>query len=672
MKRTVSVKNQSFDEAGLPKDWKDAMCELIWNGFDAKATIVSIDYEADAIGHLSSLIIEDNGVGIDFETLNDTFGGFLASLKKPRKRTSYLHGKKGRGRFSFNVFSPKATWETRYKGKDGVYQYAIIIDAKQMVNFEDSERKKMEKEETGTKVIMNDFNLISGGDLSSDEFLTHLKRQFGWFLELNKERGLVIKLNGENLRYEDIISNSDKTSFTTSGKSGSKTFSIHFIQWNEKTKEKFYYYFLDDEQNEKGKQLTSFNNGGDDFYHSVYVESDFFDQFCLSDSAEQMSALELNQSDANFKELIEYLKKFLEEKRKIHVRKNSEILIQRFETKGIMPKFADNEFAKTKESELKEVLKEVYAVEPRIFNKLGDQPAKTIVGLMNLVLDTDERENVITILDGIVELSPEQRSELASTLKRTKFSFILRTIKMIEQRYKNVEQLRSLVFDLRKFANEREHVQKAMEECFWLFGEQYHLVTADETFEQALSEYLYIVDGRAGEKELYKIDHPERLRRPDIFLCRQRNIDDPYSSEQLEENIIAELKEPEHLLNKDLYRQIEDYMEFIIAEPRFNSGLRRWKFYMVGKRADDFVKGLYEANSKSGKKFLVKQTGNYEIYAVTWDDVFKGFELRHKFLYDKLQFNKTALQEEMNLKGIVLSKESAAALVDEIRTSSAK
>lgn len=39
----VSVKSQSIDSSGITSDYKAAISEYIWNGFEAKATIVSIE-----------------------------------------------------------------------------------------------------------------------------------------------------------------------------------------------------------------------------------------------------------------------------------------------------------------------------------------------------------------------------------------------------------------------------------------------------------------------------------------------------------------------------------------------------------------------------------------------------------------------------------------------------
>lgn len=266
---------------------------------------------------------------------------------------------------------------------------------------------------------------------------------------------------------------------------------------------------------------------------------------------------------------------------------------------------------------------------------------------MNLLLDTDERENILSILSSIVAISSEERTQLAQTLRTTSLSRILRTIKMIKNRCAIVEQLKSLVFDLKKFTTEREHIQRAIEENYWLFGEQFHLVSADETFEKALSNYLYVLDGEVRKEQ---IDSPERNRRADIFMCRKHKIADAFDfSNMLEENVVVELKRPTVTIGKNQFRQIEDYLDLIKGEERFNSQMRSWKFFVVSNKVDDFIKDQYKSFQDKNKRFLVHTKEQFEIYAMTWDDVFQLFEIKHRYLLDKLDFDKKTIEEEIKL-----------------------
>ena len=668
----VHINDRSIETAGLPNDYKEAVSEFIWNAFDAKASVVSIDFDIkNPIGNILSFSLSDNGVGIDSDNLKNTFGAFLDSEKRDNsfQRSSYTHGRKGKGRFSFEAFAGSATWETVYD-KGELYEYSITISNDSKDHYLPSERRVAKGKATGTKVTFNSVHSISAAELGSAELENFLKREFGWFLHLNKNNDFKILINNKRLVYEDIIADSESISFDLKdSKDKSHTFTVNYVRWAGKIGDKFFFYYLNSKKYEVGKDLTSFNNKGDEFYHSIYIESDYFDDFIWADAKKKeiVALLGRSQSDKAFRELSKELEKLLTKKRKEFIRNNSERIIDRFESEGVMPSFKDNKYDEARKDDFEEVVREIYSVEPRIFMDLGKEQKQTFLGLLNLVLDTEERTNVMQIIDSVVKLDSEERATLANVLRKTTLSRITRTMKLIEQRYETVESLRTLVFDLKKFTTERDHIQEIIEENYWLFGEQYNLVSADQTFENALSEYLYIVDGKDGEKEKYKMSHAQRTRRPDIFLCRKRLADDQRDeNSRIEENVIVELKTPTVTLGTKEYRQVEDYLRIVTAEDRFNGATRKWKFFIVSNKLSPDIDELHKAFKDRGKRHLVHVVEKYEIYAMTWDDLFRSFEIRHQFITDKLEFDKQAIHEELQLQGIELSKESAHDLTAKI------
>ena len=62
-KRKVNINDTSI-MSGVTKDAKKAICEYIWNGFDANATNVYLEYSATEIGGITSFVIRDDGDGI--------------------------------------------------------------------------------------------------------------------------------------------------------------------------------------------------------------------------------------------------------------------------------------------------------------------------------------------------------------------------------------------------------------------------------------------------------------------------------------------------------------------------------------------------------------------------------------------------------------------------------
>lgn len=646
MKHKISANSKSVTNAGITSDYKQAIAEYIWNGFDAGASRVYIDYEANGLGALTSLSISDNGSGIKHDTIEFTFGAFLDSQKtKTFQRTSDVRGKKGKGRFSFSQFATKATWDTTYKdNEDKKKSFSITISIENLADFDVSEPTPTSDEQnTGTVVSFQNIKDLSEQHLIDASFTEYLAQQFAWFLCLNQARNYAIFLNGVELDYEYLIATKEEIPIDIN----STHFDITYIQWDKKIGDKFYFYLMNSNLEENCKILTSFNNNTINFYHSVYVKSSYFNDFIFEKQpAPRLDNLK-NQCDKTYKILVSKLKDILEERQKIFVKKNAaNKLIAKFEQSGILPTFKNNRYDIERKKDLIETIKNIYYVQPKIFKGLKKEQEKTLVGFLNLLLDSDERERILTIIDGVVNLTEDERIQLSNVLKTTSMSKINRTINMMHNRLEVVECLKLLVYDLSTFTNERDHIQKIIENNYWLFGEQYHLVSHDESFDKVLYKYLYVLDGKNAEAN--EINNLEKYRRPDIFMCRKSTLQDTSHSSLIEENIIVELKRPSVEIGFIQYRQIEDYFRLIKNEPQFNSQLRNWKFIVVGKTIDKEVIERYKSFEHFNKRFLVNKVDNYEIYAMTWDDVFKSFELTHYYVLEKLDFDKNTIQQEID------------------------
>jgi hypothetical protein len=663
-KHTAKITSKSIEQSGLPSDFKKAIAEYIWNGFDANATNIEIDYDSNAIGFINTFSIADNGSGINLSKIGDTFGQFMDSQKtKTFDQNGFVKGKAGKGRFSFTNFCNNAIWETTFKSdKEDFLKYNITISKEKLQDFQTSDKVISLNKKTGTKVKFESFHSLTGNLLESEEFISFLSSEFGWFLFLNKESDYKIKINGVDIDYWNIIGDFREFEETVNEQS----FKISYIRWNKNIGDKYYYYFLNNEQKEVERKHTSFNNKAVDFHHSVYIISEYFDDFQYTKADHPTLGFNgSNQSDSTFKHLITLLNDFIAQEEKLFIRdQKAEKLIDDYNTKKILPAFKNNSYDQIRKKDLENVVKEIYCIQPKIFQGLKLTQSKTLVGFLNLLLDTEQRENILDILENIIDLSDEERQELSKTLKKTKISSIVELVNLLEGRFEVVNVLKQMVFELEKFTNERDHIQKVIENNYWLFGEQYHLVSADKNFETALNNYLDFIETDKKNKE--KLKSKDKLKRPDIFIARQAEITDPNSDQYtIEENIIVELKRPSVEIGKPQFDQIEEYIRFIINEPKFNSELRKWKLILVGKNVDEWIKDKYESNKAKGKRFLVEAVRNYEIYAMTWDDLFKIFDIRHKHLINKLEF-KNSVIEDLESKGIYLDKEKPTELLKKI------
>ena len=399
----------------------------------------------------------------------------------------------------------------------------------------------------------------------------------------------------------------------------------------------------------KSIETTSFNRNTVEFNHSVFVKSDFFDgqeNDCMEMESDQISLFTDEDDKKVYKELKKFIAKFIEKKIGNYMsQKADDAVRQMIEERKTFPEFPDDPYGKMQKQDLEKVTKEIYKIEPKIFYKLKPVQEKSLLGFLNLLLNSRERENVLTIVEQIVELTPEQRQDFSDMLRKTKLENVIDTIKFVQDRYKVIELLRTIVFDMTQYANERDHIQKIVQQHFWLFGEQFNLASADERMKNALEKYINFLYG-VKDIEATLDEDAEQERRMDIFMCNVRDIEASFGT-TMEENIIVELKAPKVILSKKVLRQIEDYMDFVRKQPNFNSEYRRWKFIAVCKEVDEDVKGRYKTFEDKGKIGLVIQVENYEVYALTWDDVFKSFELRHAPLLKRLNYDREKLAKEL-------------------------
>ncbi|MGE8511933.1 MAG: ATP-binding protein [Chryseobacterium culicis] len=660
-KNKTQITSKSIIQSGLPSDFKKSISEYIWNGFDAAATEIDIKFSCNEIGTMYDFSITDNGQGISFNTLGETFGYFLDSNKaKSYDHNRFVKGKKGKGRFSFQQFCAKAQWETTFYDSvsEKFLDYAIEIISSNLDDYKTSDQKISAAINSGTVVRFDSFTTLTGDLLESDDFIKFLEVEFGWFLYLNKTKNYQITVNDQIIDYNNIIEKNIEDQIIID----EEVFDVSFILWNNKINEKYYYYFLDRSLYEKGREHTKFNNKTEDFCHSVYVVSKYFEKFSKTENEGISLGFEKNQADPIYKRLMQLLKKMVSDEEKNFIRnKKAEKLIDDYKKKKIFPHFKNNQYDRIREKDLEIVVKELYCVNPKIFQNLKIPQSKTLVGFLNLLLDSEQRENILSILDSIIELTDEERTELSKVLSKTKINNITALVKLLESRKNTINTIQRLVFDLEKFTTERDHIQLLVENNYWLFGEQYHLVSADDNFEKTLTNYMYFLEEEEhikaktteslqkskDERKKQIIDSKDKLKRPDIFICR-KNTSPEYLDN--EENIIVELKRPSVVISKAQYDQIENYIRFIIKEPKFNSEMRKWKLILIGKEVDEYIKDQYESHKNKGKRFLIQAVKNYEIYAYTWDDIVKTFDHRHQFLLDKIGYSDNFYEETEHIK----------------------
>lgn len=635
----------SITTEGIQKNLKsfkplDALCEYIWNGFDAKADRVDVKLYTNEFGLLNMISIEDNGTGIVYEELGDKFKPFNDSKKydiSKKVNHSLPHGRQGIGRLTFFAFAQRARWNTVYEKSGNKYEYYIDMEKDTLNQYDDNGGKKPQitGKNVGTEVIFTQVQ-----QFSKDDIVEKIKIEFFWFLELNKPRNFQILVDGEKVTYDEFIIK--KIEFVPAAELTYK-YEISIVQWNQSLGKEFSkFYFIDSDNEEKYKEATKLNKKSDEFFHSIFIKSSYFDNFYFEKEMDGQACLFPSKNEQEYRKLMDAINVFLYKFRRRYLKGASDKFIDKLIDSKIYPEFnANNPIDTYRKSELDNLVGTLYAAQPKIFTNLSDDNKKITIGLLKLIMDAEDKDNLFKVLKQVVDLDEDELAELAGVLKYTSLSNITRLVKLIEDRQKVIQGLKELVFNKDMYAKEVPHIQNVVENHYWLFGEQYNLITAAEP------DFTYALKGlilaTTGKDEDVDIDHEDKNKEMDIFMIRQDRKGD------VTENVVVELKRPTVALGETQLSQVKKYLQVIRKDDRFNMGNVKWTFYLVGNKfnTSGFLEGELENNRNHGEQHLVYwvDNGMTKIYVLKWSEIFDEFSKRHEYLLDKLN-----LEEELWLK----------------------
>lgn len=426
-----------------------AISEYIWNGFDAKATVIYINFDIDSsdLDTVKSIRISDNGTGINYDELSFKFKKFYESQKRiSSDNNDITRGKNGYGRFTFYKFARIAEWETFYKRGNEIFTYDIKISSETLKDYSTSDPKICDRN-TGTIVTFEEITSDISSVFVENVLIPYLKAEFAWFLAIKEDYKIYV--NGNELDYSSIIADSESFSIQLSPSEHHEgAFQCQYIRWNQKMNDEYSrFYFLNTELELKKTKTTLLNKKGDNFWHSIIVIDDFFDEInCdneISEDATSQLRLFDNPKDRRlYKELIAELNNYLKKKRRPFLKQQALILVDKYKEENVFPSFGANDWDIIRRENLEAFVKELYEVEPAVFMKLNKEQKKVFLELLNLVMDSGERYSLFKILDAVIELDSTDRTEFAKILEHTRLKQVISTIKIITDRLLTLENLK--------------------------------------------------------------------------------------------------------------------------------------------------------------------------------------------------------------------------------------
>ena len=624
------------------KKYKDkpelVLSEFIWNSFDANAKNVHIEYSFKGDVGYPMLSISDDGDGWNMGSKSTSVTTFLDSekrnLKSPYK--SLPHGSRGMGRFSFYTIADSVEWESNCNGK----KYTLILRSSSISKYDLHEESIETSQLCGSKVSFNVNSTLLTPDFFENRLKKDLLRRFAWFLVLYPEKHIYI--NDELLKYDEMIEKTSDEHILL----GDCNIPVKLIQWKSALvdKEHSNVYFIDNDGNEIFKVGSGLNNKSDVFFHAAYVKSDLFKNYTPSGDEREVGDLRQLTLDHSDRRMVNTAKKeirrLLEEFRKPYIEKISHGFVNKLKEERVMP---PSSILRIPEQDFSELIRQTYVIAPEMYIGASPNNKKMILSLMASLMGTPESNLILKTIEGIYDLSDRQRLLMEELLDRTSLGGIIDTVGEIKHRLQTLSDLETLVYDSEKYRDtlEVKHLQRILDNEFWVFGEEYRLVSSTEgaikkTIEKFASTVLSIENYDSVSESRKEVD---------LFLSK--SIVTPRSGRPSEvHNIIVELKRPSVKLGKEQLNQLQEYRNKILEDPLCKSPNMRWTFILVGRdfADDDVINDAIETNRANGEfgRGLVEHLPkkNSKMYVRRWSDIIEC-ELRpqYSYLQQKLNMN---------------------------------
>lgn len=242
-----------------------AIAEYVWNALDANATQVAINYTTHNLTGISTIVITDNGDGICYQSLDQTFDKFLDSHKL-RVRMPTTRGYRGKGRFSFCLFADFARWLSWQSGQS----FTIDMASGHINEYVVSPPVPCDAAGSGTAVTLSPVTL--NDERFVREVIPYIQGDISWLL-LAKP-GITITVDGNQLLPGEYkLASYNKTL-------GNSDFNIKIVQWAAKPSvDAAAIYCINSAAEVVYKELIEINT--EDHPCTGYISSAWFDHFAL-------------------------------------------------------------------------------------------------------------------------------------------------------------------------------------------------------------------------------------------------------------------------------------------------------------------------------------------------------------------------------------------------------
>ncbi|MEI6707648.1 MAG: ATP-binding protein [Methylococcales bacterium] len=603
-----------------------ALSELIWNALDADANKVEVFFNENDQGQ-TSVIVKDNGSGIEYAKVEKLFGSLGGSWKGHKEKTEsgrFLHGKKGQGRFKAFAIGRVVVWKVIYKKDNIFYEYQIECFADKLDYFIVSEEIESDKNYSGVEVSISEIYKKSG-HLTDSNF----KKLVSIFaLYLIRYSPVIIFLNGEKIELKDFIKNDNIMPLNNIEYNDvNHAVELRILEWNNSQIDNKELLFCDSKgfvlENYRGRQ---FKVGGD-FSFSAFLKSSLIEDLQTDNL---LAFPELEPLKPLIDNTLSTLQTYFFDRRLA----DCQAELEKWKEEKIYP--YENEALNPVEEAERKVF-DIVAVNIKrnlpSFDKNDKKGKKFQLRMLKQAIEKNPEE-LQTIIEEVLQLTDSKRNEFALLLKETSLTSIISASALVSDRLKFIAGLEELIFDTeaKKHFKERSQLHKILAENTWIFGDEFSLSVSDKSLTTVLKKHSELIN------QDIVIDSPVTLidgSRGIVDLMLSKSI--PRNHKEELEHLVVELKAPKVNIGDDEIRQIKKYAFAVAKDERFRNINTRWNFWIISNDIDDFAQEeLKQHKNESG---LLYKTDGLMIWVKTWSEVIRENKHRLEFIRSQLDYN---------------------------------
>ncbi|WP_292693752.1 ATP-binding protein [Mesorhizobium sp.] len=607
-----------------------AIAELIWNGLDADATRVDLEFdEGEAV--TEAIIVSDNGHGIpyaDVETLFGKLGGsWKAHGNRSKGRARLLHGKEGKGRFKALALGRVADWTSVFRAEDqNKYRFTISVIRDDLVDVRVTAPTRVENSmPTGVEVRITELDR-SYRSLEPDQSVQPLSEIFA--LYLTDYRDVSIYVASQKLDPDSLIK--VRTSFDLQpiiDEGAEFSASVEVIEWTSATER--WIFLCGPEGFPFHRVSPGFQTPGHQF--SAYIKSQFIQKLqeqSLMDFVEMNAPLQKALEEAG-----ERIKLFFRER-------DSEVAlseIERWKAEEVYP------YAEPPQTSVEVAEQQLFNIVALNVNKhvpdfsSMDRRNKAFqLRMLRHALEKGPNE-LQHIFSEVLGLPERKQKELSKLLMEADLGNIITASRLVSDRMKFLTGLEMLIYDpeTKKYLKERSQLHRMIaDNNTWIFGEEFSLTVDDQSLTEVLRKHRKLIgDEIVIDTPVKRID--EKTGIVDLMLSRSV----PQSRPDEREHLVIELKRPSQPIGADEIMQVKKYAYTVAADERFRHLKTRWSFWVISNELDPFAR--IETRQKDKPRGQVSQTddGAVEVWVKSWSEVLADSKGRMRFVQDKLQAN---------------------------------